>query len=316
MTLDELCDRRVAVWGLGSEGRALARLLRARRVDVRYIDDRPDDAARRLGEDGGSEPAVLRPDEVRWPELEVVVRAPGVSRYRPELAEARAAGVTVTTAMALWLEDYAEARVVAITGTKGKSTTAALTAAILGQDGRDVALIGNIGVPVVEMYGRPLADAYVVEVSSFQAADVAVSPGVVVLTSLAPDHLDWHRSEEAYYRDKLRLIEAGPPGDLAVNAGSEEAVRRTAHHPRRTLFGPSGRVSVDTSAVVSVDGSPVVDASGLRLAGVHNLWNLCGAVTGATLLDGRPRRPPFSGRWSRSSTVCRPVVERWGRSLA
>ncbi len=162
--------------------------------------------------------------------------------------------------------------VVAITGTKGKSTTAALTAAILAHDGSDVALIGNIGVPVVERYGMPLADAYVVEVSSYQAADVQVSPGLVVLTSLAPDHLDWHGSEEAYYRDKLRLIEAGPPGALAVNAGSGEALRRTAGHPRRTLFGPSGRVTVDGAATVTVDGEMLVDGSDLRLPGAHNLW--------------------------------------------
>ena len=288
MTLDELCDRRVAVWGMGREGLAMARLLRERHVEACYIDDGPEDASRRLAAETGEATPVLLPAAAPWSAIDVVVRSPGVSRYRAELEAARVAGVSVTTAMALWLEDFAEARVVAITGTKGKSTTAALTAAVLGQSGRDVALIGNIGVPVVEMYGRPLADAYVVEVSSYQAADVAVSPGLVVLTSLAPDHLDWHRSEEAYYRDKLRLVEAGPPGDLAVNAGSEEAVRRTAAHPRRTLYGPSGRVVVDAAGVVSVDGTPVVDASGLRLAGVHNLWNLCGAVTAATLLDGSP----------------------------
>ncbi len=278
----------MAVWGLGTEGLAMVRLLHDRQVEPRLIDDRPEEGSDRLRSELGGSARVLSPADADWPSVEVVVRAPGVSRYRPELEAARAAGVTVTTAMALWLEDFADARVVAITGTKGKSTTAALTAAILRRDGRTVDLIGNIGVPVVETYGRPPADAYVVEVSSYQAAEVAVTPGLVVLTSLAPDHLDWHRSEEAYYRDKLRLVTAGPPGDLAVNAGSEEAIRRTAGHPRRTLFGPEGRVSVDASGVLGVDGRPVVDGSGLRLAGQHNLWNLCGAVTGATLLDGRP----------------------------
>ena len=79
-------------------------------------------------------------------------------------------------------------------------------------------------------------------------------PGLVVLTSLAPDHLDWHGSVEAYYQDKLRLAYAGPPGQLAVNAASEEAVRRTVGHPGRTLFGPEGRVSVDISGVVRWTG--------------------------------------------------------------
>ncbi len=288
MTLDEVCARRVAVWGLGAEGLSLARLLGDRQVEVCFVDDHPEAAATRLEEFLGVGHPVLAPADVPWSAIDVVLRSPGVSRYRPELESARAAGVMVTTAVAMWLEDFADARVVAITGTKGKSTTAAMTAAILRHDGSDVALIGNIGVPVVERYGMPLADAYVVEVSSYQAADVQISPGLVVLTSLAPDHLDWHGSEEAYFRDKLRLVEAGPPGILAVNAASPEAVRRTDDHPRRTLFGPRGRVRVDDAAVVTVDGQILVDASGLHLLGAHNLDNLCGAIAGAMLLDGRP----------------------------
>ncbi len=258
--------------------------------------------------------AVVRPDELAGSGVEVVVRSPGVSRYRPELLDAERAGIEVTTAMAVWLEDFADARVLAVTGTKGKSTTAALAAAILRAGGTDAALIGNIGVPVTDTYGRPRSDVYVVEVSSYQAADVTVTPGVCVLTSLAPDHLDWHHGLEHYYRDKLRLVEAGPVGELAVNAASEEAVHRTAGHPHRTLFGPTGRVRLDPAGVVEVDGEPLADSGRLRLPGTHNRWNLCGAVAGVLLLEGRaPVRPAvesaldtFEGLPSR----CRTLGER------
>jgi UDP-N-acetylmuramoylalanine--D-glutamate ligase len=287
VTLDELCSRRVAVWGLGQEGTDVVRLLAGRGVEPLCIDDHPAEAAARLGDAADAGRRVVGPESVAWGDLDVVVRSPGVSRYRPELETARSVGVSVTTAMAVWFEDFADARVVAVTGTKGKSTTAALAASILRRDGLATELIGNIGVPVTETYGRPVVDAYVVEVSSYQAADVTVTPGVCVLTSLAPDHLDWHGSKEAYYRDKLRLIEAGPPGALGVNAGSDEAVRRTAGHPARTLFGPEGRVRAGPDRVVTVDGTPLADASGLRAPGRHNLWNLCGAITGAMLLNGR-----------------------------
>ena len=182
--------------------------------------------------------------------------------------------------MAVWLEDHADAPVVAITGTKGKSTTAALAAAILEADGLEVALIGNIGVPVLDTYARPRPDAFVVEVSSYQAADVTRSPGVVVLTSLAPDHLDWHGGVEAYYRDKLRLVEAGPDRLLAVSAGNPEAVRRTADHPHRTLYGPVGRVHVDPQGWVEVDGTRLAETGPLRLPGRHNVWNLWGGRRG------------------------------------
>jgi len=311
VTLDELCRRRAAVWGLGQEGLATAALLIGRGVVPVLIDDDVETASKRASALPEGAPAVVAPASAPWSQIEAVVRAPGVSRYRPELAAAAESGTVVTTAMAMWLEDFAGARVVAITGTKGKSTTAALTASILRHEGMQVALIGNIGVPVVDMYDGPPVDAYVVEVSSYQAADVTVTPGVCVLTSLAPDHLDWHGGQERYYRDKLRLIEAGPLGAVAVNAASPEAVRRTDGHPGRTLFGPAGRVRVDPSGTIEVDGEGVVDSGRLRLPGRHNVWNLCGAIAGATLLGGRCPSPgsvgdavdAFEGLPSRCRTI-------------
>jgi UDP-N-acetylmuramoyl-L-alanine---L-glutamate ligase len=284
VNLHELSERRVAVWGLGREGTGVLRLLRSRGREPLLIDDDPAGS----GASAGAE--VVAPSEMDWSAIDVVVRSPGVSRYRPELAIAERAGVEVTTAMAVWLVDYAEAPMVAVTGTKGKSTTASLTASIIRATGRTVDLVGNIGVPVTETYDRPRADAYVVEISSYQAVDVTTTPKVCVLTSLAPDHLDWHGGMEAYYRDKLRLLRAGSSGALAVNAASDDAVSRTAEHPHRLLYGPSGRVTSDPSGVVRADGQPMIDVDALRLPGRHNRWNLCGAIAGVLLLDGRP--PP------------------------
>jgi UDP-N-acetylmuramoylalanine--D-glutamate ligase len=288
MRLDELSRRRVAVWGMGQEGLAMARLLIERGSSPVLIDDQVEAAAGRVEAGLSAGMPVIAPGQVDWGALDVVVRAPGVSRYRGELAVAESEGVTVTTATAVWLEDFHDAPVLAITGTKGKSTTASLAASILEHSGLTVALAGNIGDPLTDLYGRDPVDAYVVEVSSYQAADVTVSPRICVLTSLAPDHLDWHGGEEAYYRDKLRLITAGPPGSLAVNAGSAEAVRRTADHPRRLLFGESGRVRVEPTGMISVDSSPVVPSDRLRVPGAHNLANLCGAIAGVWLLRGEP----------------------------
>ena len=318
MTLDDVLALRVAVWGMGAEGSAMVALARARGVDPLLIDDHPE----RATAPGGLGPAagrpVLLPAEVVWSDIDVVVRSPGVSRYRPELAAAEAAGVVVTTGMALWLEDFADAAVLGVTGTKGKSTTAALAAAILRGDGLDVALIGNIGVPVLDTYGRARADAYVVEVSSYQAADVTSSPRVVVLTSLAPDHLDWHGGEEPYYRDKLRLVDAGPAASLAVSAGNDEAIRRTSGHPNRTLYGPEGRVRVSADGWVECDGERLVDAGHLRVPGRHNVWNLCGAVTGAFLLTGSaPSREAVEGAvagFEGLPSRCHPIGTRAGRT--
>ena len=285
MRLASLVSRRVAIWGMGGEGASFARLLIERGSTPVLVDDDPSAAARRAPSVAGVPLAVHGPDPALLGAVDAIVRSPGVSRYRQELVDAANHGVAVTTPMAVWLEDFEQAPVVAITGTKGKSTTATLAAGILRHSGSRVALVGNIGVPVTDLYGSEEVDAYVVEVSSYQAAEVTVSPPVCVLTSLAPDHLDWHGGVEAYYRDKLRLLSAGPPRSLAVNAASHEAVARTASHPGRLLYGERGRVWAD-SGWISIDGERLVEYSGLRAPGAHNVANLCGAIAGALLLTG------------------------------
>ncbi len=287
MRLESLLSQRVAIWGMGEEGTAFARLLGERGASPVLVDDDPVGAARRVPAVAGRSPVIHPPDPSTLGAVDAIVRSPGVSRYRPELLEAASGGVAVTTPLAVWLEDFHDAPIMAVTGTKGKSTTATLAARILEHDGARVALVGNIGSPVTDLYGDGDFDAFVVEVSSYQAADVTMSPSVSVLTSLAPDHLDWHGGVETYYRDKLRLISAGPFGSLAVNAASAEAVHRTADHPGRILYGDRGRVRAG-SGWISVDGRQLVEYSGLRAPGAHNVANLCGAIAGVALLNGSP----------------------------
>ena len=319
MTLEFVLGQRIAVWGMGAEGLAFVALAMGRGIEPVLLDDHGAEAAERVRAALGLALPVRNPADMDWMSVDVVVRSPGVSRYRPELVAAEAEGVAVTTAMALWFEAHADESVLAITGTKGKSTTAAMASAILQADGRRVDLIGNIGVPVLGSVGRATPDVYVVEVSSYQAADVTRSPGVVVLTSLAPDHLDWHGDVETYYRDKLRLVEAGPYGLLAVSAGNDEAMARTADHPSRVLFGPTGLVRLEDDGWIMVDGSRLVDVLHLRVPGRHNVWNLCGAIAGILLLTGEiPSAEAvkvavvgFAGLPSR----CQEIGERDGRNF-
>jgi UDP-N-acetylmuramoylalanine--D-glutamate ligase len=316
MKLDEVVASRVAVWGLGVEGAALVRLLQARGCTPVLVDDHPVEARLRLAEAGRSEMfggggEVHDPDSIVWGDLDVVVRSPGVSRYRREFEVAGDAGVVVTTAMAIWLEDMAGENVLAVTGSKGKSTTATMTAALLREEGFAVELVGNIGTPVTDTYDRPPAGFHVVEVSSYQAADVTHSPRAVVLTGLGADHLDWHGGVENYYRDKLRLVSAGPEPMLAVSAASPEALARTSHVHDRILFGPDGRVVLREDGMIAVDSEVVIDADRLRVPGRHNVWNLCGAISGFLLAVGRaPGRGSleamvanFSGLPSRCAVV-------------
>jgi UDP-N-acetylmuramoylalanine--D-glutamate ligase len=163
---------------------------------------------------------------------EVVVKSPGISRHSPQVTALVDAGVAVAGGLGLWLEGADHARVVCVTGTKGKSTTASIAGHLLARLGRRGLVSGNIGLPPWDPAAGEDWDFWIVETSSFQATDVASSPPVVAVTSLAPDHLDWHGSEEAYYTDKLSLC-SQPGAALTIADASSPALRA-----RPSLLGP------------------------------------------------------------------------------
>jgi UDP-N-acetylmuramoylalanine--D-glutamate ligase len=200
-----------------------------------------------------------------------VIKSPGISRYRPEVARLEAAGVVVRSGLGLWLEDVPLEHVVCITGSKGKSTTSAIAGHLLTRLGYRTGVGGNIGRPPWEPSLEPAPDFWVIETSSYQVPDLTNGPPVVAVTSLSPDHLDWHGSVERYYSDKLSLCTK--PGVRTVIADSGNEVLRD-HAP---ALGPH---------VLWVDaedpdfGGPWVAALGLP--GAHNARNA--AIARAVLL--------------------------------
>ena len=213
MTIDRLSDLTatggssgvsVAVWGAGREGRAALAELSRRHLNAVLVVDHPtaDDVANQLAHQFGI--SLIGPEAVLTHAPSLVIRAPGISKYRPEISEWARAGITCRGLTSLWLAEIDPALVIAVTGTKGKSTTSTLLAMILEQAGHRVALGGNIGVPVTEMPTD--VSVYVVEVSSYQAADCVTSPAIGVLTALGQDHVTWHQSVENYHADKLNLF--------------------------------------------------------------------------------------------------------------
>lgn len=140
--------------------------------------------------------------------VELVVRSPGVSPYRPGPAWlGRLAPVATPTG--LWLATAVPDDLVALTGTKGKSTATAMTAHLLRAAGREVVLAGNIGVALTTVDPAGPRDDLVVELSSYQIADLRLErPAVAAaVTTLFTDHVPWHGSAERYHADKLRLFD-------------------------------------------------------------------------------------------------------------
>jgi len=198
---------RVLVAGLGISGRAAATVLRTRGARVTTYDDAAADADER------DAAAFLARDGLAA--IDAVVTSPGLRPEHPVLAAARARGLEVLSEVELaWrlrvdrAAGGGPAPWVAVTGTNGKTTTVGMLASILAANGERVAAVGNVGSPIVLAATDPSLDVLAVELSSFQlhfTHTVSVQAGAVL--NVAPDHIDWHGSLEAYAADKGRIFE-------------------------------------------------------------------------------------------------------------
>lgn len=274
----ELAGRRVAVWGAGREGRAAWRWLAATQAATPAVICAESEAASARDFATNAEIVTTPVSLDLLCRFDIVVKSPGISPYRTPVPQAIAAGVRFTSGSALWFAAHPQAHTIAVTGTKGKSSTAAMIAHLLRAAGRRVVLAGNIGLPLLEVAKDTAADWWVIEVSSYQAHDLDAVPEIAVVLNLYPEHLDWHGSVERYYRDKLRLL--GVPGarphctvlwhDQTWPEGSipETGVR---------WFGaePGFRVAADA---IYRDSQPVLARTVIPLPGAHNALNLCAAL--------------------------------------
>src|SRR5690625_403595 len=237
MKFATLEGKRVAVWGYGREGRAALAALRRHLPDQSptLFCHQADMAGATPG--AGIEVRTDAPDAEALAAFDFVIKSPGISIYKPEVVAAQACGTVFTSGTALWFGENPGARVIGITGTKGKSTTAALAAHLARAVGVRTALAGNIGLPLLELDGQQ-AELRVVELSSCQTGESGPLEGGAD-TSLYAEHLDWHGSLERYVADKLKLADVSRT--LVVNAAQPDLLERTASHPRRVLFGdPAG----------------------------------------------------------------------------
>ncbi len=279
-------ERRVLVVGAARSGVAAAQLLARRGARVTLTDRKPQipEAAdlRAVGvtlELGGHVAATFE-------SAHLVVLSPGVPIDLPEVGRARAAGAEVIGELELasrWLRGP----IVAITGTKGKSTTTTLVGRMLEAAGRRVLVGGNIGYPVSAQVDDSTADTvHVIEASSFQLETTdTFRPWIAALLNFSADHLDRHSDEASYAAAKVRIFANQGPQDWAVvNADSPEAMEM-AHNVRARVvtFG------VDEPADIHVNRGfvwqrtsegdiPLLPVAAVHLHGRHMLSNVAAAT--------------------------------------
>jgi len=272
--------RKVAVFGLARSGLAAARALKAGHAEVVVWDDKAlaRDAARGEGlalEDLG------RAD---WSDLSALVVAPGVPLTHPAphwtVAMAKDAGVEVLGDIELFARTIAASpvhkrpKVVAITGTNGKSTTTALVAHVCAQAGRDVRIGGNIGVGVLGLEDMHGGAVYVLELSSYQLdLTSSLKADVAVILNISPDHLERHGDMAGYVAAKKRILLNQGKGDTAVvgvdDAWCQQICTEITAANRRTTVPISARRAMGRG-VYALQGV-LYDATGERVAEVADL---------------------------------------------
>lgn len=250
----DLTGAKAGIWGLGREGAASLRKLRALGVEPVLVDDNPQAGQEVVlaTRDGGLD-ALAR--------CEIVIKTPGISRYGPEADRLRAAGVILVGGLGLWLHEADRDRVVCVTGTKGKSTTSSIAGHLLTGLGYEALVGGNFGAAPYDPQHAGKRDYWVIEVSSYTATDLPVTPPVTAVTSLHPDHLPWHGSVERYYRDKLSAT-SQPGAELTVANGDSDLLRE-----RTGLLAPR----VEWVSEADDPGATWMDPLGLP--GRHNRRN-------------------------------------------
>lgn len=203
-------------------------------------------------------------DLVEKSAIATLVKSPGVPPSRPLVVAAKKSGLTVTSNLNLWAQSFARPEhVIVITGTKGKSTTATLLFDMLKNSGLDAGLAGNVGVAPLE--AKDEHSTMVFELSSYQTADMDFAADIVAVTSLFPEHTDWHGTTERYFADKLRVLDLSPAAKLVF--GPQAAV-----HPLIAARNiPPDRLIA--ALPDDLDGELSQLGSTTRLKGQHNLEN-------------------------------------------
>lgn len=222
-------------------------------------------------------------------EVDIIFRTPGMNFHLPELERARKRGIAVTSEMEVFF-DLCPATIFAVTGSDGKTTTTTLIAKMLEAEGKRVFVGGNIGTPLLPEIENITADDFVVaELSSFQLISMRKSPDVAVVTNVAPNHLDVHKSMDEYVEAKKNIL-------LHQNAFSRTVLNRDnditesfRKDVRGQSLGFSMKRRLNNGAWLDSDGVlhmayrgidvPVIDRKEIAVLGDHNVENYLAAIT-------------------------------------
>ncbi len=270
-------DKKIAVLGLGSSGKAAARLLLSEGARVTLLDSGSAASLQSAAEEFPDAQVITGPEaEHVAPLFDLAVISPGIDPASKLVGNL--IGVPLISEIELGFE-FATAPVIAITGTNGKTTTTGLVSAMLEAAGYQAPPCGNYGQPLCDVLRQSTpVDFFVVEVSSFQLEAIrSFRPRVSVWLNFAADHLDRYPDMESYRAAKLRIFKNQTLTDSAVVNARDELPELPA---QRITFDAlnTGADFALAGTVISFHGEPVLDMRSTQLSGTHNAENLMAAL--------------------------------------
>lgn len=281
-------NKRIAVIGIGVSNTPLIELLLDNGCNVMACDKTEraalGETALRLEQKGAK--LHLGENYLKSLDADVIFRTPGMRPDLPELNEAVKRGGILTSEMEAFF-DVCPCRIIAVTGSDGKTTTTSIIAALLREEGHQVHVGGNIGTPLLcqaDMMHED--DIAVLELSSFQLMTMKKSPNIAVVTNITPNHLDMHRDMAEYVEAKRNILRYQSASDIAILNLDNDLTRGFAEGVRgETLFFSRQRrvdngVFLEDGAIYEAVGGKVeklMDAEQILLPGVHNIENYMAA---------------------------------------
>ena len=277
-----LRGKKIAVLGLGVSNRPLVRLLLEFGCDVTGCDRTPreklDGEVLALEKDG----CKLRVGDgyLEGVEADVLFRTPGMHPGNPAIQSLRERGAQVTSEMEVFFE-VCPCRLIAVTGSDGKTTTTTLISEMLKTEGKTVWLGGNIGTPLLPLVRQMKPEDFaVVELSSFQLMDMTRSPQIAVVTNLAPNHLDVHKDMEEYVDAKKNIFRFQTAADRLILNADNAITAGFAGNGDTGFFSRKGQTNRvwEENGVIYRRGEKVLESGDILIPGTHNIENYMAAI--------------------------------------
>ena len=286
-------NKKVAVLGMGLEGKDLVKFLLKQKAQITIFDKKKKQELDLTGIDRNKIKVVCGERYLGsgLTGFDIIFRSPGIYPYLVQLIEAERNDVTISSASKLFFE-LCPAKIIGVTGTKGKGTTSTLIYEILKASGKRVFLAGNIGKPYLKLLPILKKDDFVVlELSSFQLIDLKKSPQIAVVLNITLDHLDWHKDRDEYLKSKIRIVKYQEKNDFAVLNADYSTPRSFAKLSKGKIFYFSRRKKVRGCYVekgrlilgIGEGKIQIGNADKLLLRGKHNWENVTAAICASCL---------------------------------